>query len=404
MKLTGCGDTNTKETAKSFTNTIVQKLLAPDAEGNDYFGRSAAIDGDYAIVGAVGEDSGGNGAGAAYIFYRTGDGSWDAGTKIVAPDPEPGDNFGISVSISGDYAIAGADHEDSGAANAGAAYIFHRTGSASWDTGTKIVAPDPDRENYFGRSVSISGDYAIVGAFGDTSKGQFSGAAYIFHRTGVTTWDAGIKIVSPDLDFEDNFGISVAMSNDYALVGAFGENSGGGTDAGAAYIFHRTGVNTWDAGTKIVAPDPERDDYFGISVGISGDYAIVGAWGENTGALDSGAAYVYHRTGENSWDSVAKIKASDLARGDRFGGKVAIYGSYAIIASPARDSAVIDTGAAYIFRRSGENSWDSVTKITAPEQAPYFHFGISVGISGDSAIAGAFGGFNTGHTGAAYIY
>ncbi|MCB7129976.1 MAG: FG-GAP repeat protein, partial [Candidatus Brocadiales bacterium] len=153
---------------------------APDARAYDYFGYSVALSGDYALVGAPWEDAGGSGAGAAYIFYRTGINSWDSGTKLLAPDTQAGDYFGYSVAISGDYALVGAEEEDAGGGNAGAAYIFYRTGINSWDGGTKIVAPDAQADNLFGRSVAISGDYAVVGAPWEDAGGGEAGAAYVF--------------------------------------------------------------------------------------------------------------------------------------------------------------------------------------------------------------------------------
>jgi hypothetical protein len=325
-----------------------KKILSPDAEAGDLFGYSVAISGDYAIVGAEYEDAGGNNAGAAYIFRRTGANTWDSGVKIVASDAELDDHFGYSVAISGDYAIVGAESEDAGGIEAGAAYIFRRTGEDTWDAGVKIVASDADGGDYFGRSVAISGDYAIVGAEGEDADGSNAGAAYIFRRTGENTWDAGVKIVASDTEAGDRFGYGVAISGDYAIVGA-GYEDAGGIEAGAAYIFRRTGENTWDAGVKIVASDAEASDHFGRSVAISGDYAIVGAEDEDAGGSEAGAAYIFRRTGENTWDAGVKIVASDAEASDKFGGSVAISGDYAIVGAGYESASGSNAGAAYIY-------------------------------------------------------
>ena len=267
----------------------IEKLLASDPAADDSFGNSVAISGDYAIVGAYWKDI--TDAGAAYIFHRTGPDTWVEGTKITASDAEDDDNFGNSVAISEDYAIVGAYAEDHDTkSNAGAAYIFLRTGDNTWDEGTKITASDPASYDYFGRSVAISGDYAIVGAYRKDITD--AGAAYIFLRTGDNTWDEGTKITASDAEDDDNFGNSVAISEDYAIVGAYAEDHDTKSNAGAAYIFLRTGDNTWDEGTKITASDPASYDYFGRSVAISGDYAVVGAYGEDDGGADAGAAYI----------------------------------------------------------------------------------------------------------------
>jgi len=374
------------------------KIQASDAEADDYFGISASISGDYCIVGAYREDDGGSNSGAAYVFHRTGLNSWDSGIKIVASDAEADDQFGYSVSISGDYCIVGAYGEDDGGSNSGAAYVFHRVGINTWDAGTKIVASDAEADDQFGWSVSIDGDYCIVGATGEDTGGSNSGAAYIFHRTGTNTWDAGTKIVASDAGASDNFGYSASVDGDYCIVGAYGETS----NTGAAYIFHRTGTNTWDAGTKIVASDAEASDYFGYSVSISGDYCVVGAFHEDTGASNAGAAYVFHRVGLNTWDAGTKIVASDAEESDLFGNSVSIDGDYVVVGAYREDAGGSSAGAAYIFHRTGDNIWDTGTKIVSSDAEADDYFGYSVSISGDYCVVGAIG--ETSNAGAAYIY
>ncbi len=371
----------------------IQKILASDPAEAAMFGISVAICGDYAIVGAHQKVIGGINVGAAYIYHRIGIYTWDSGVMIVATDPEGNDCFGQSVAINGDYAIIGAASEDAGGPYAGAAYIYHRTGTNTWDTGVKIVATDAAAEDFFGASVAISGDYAIVGAFGEDAGGSNAGAAYIYHRTGTNTWDSGVKIVATDPGVADYFS-KVAISGDYALVGASAK------DAGAAYIYHRTGINSWDTGVKIVAADPEAEDAFGQQVAISGDYALVGAIGEDSGGSSAGAAYIYQRTGTNTWDTGVKIVATDPEAGDFFGSSVAISGDYAIVSAERKDE-----GAAYIYHRTGTNTWDSGVKIEATDPEAYDYFGSSVAISGDYALVGAYGEDSGGYgAGAAYIW
>ena len=268
------------------------KILASDAATQDQFGRSVAISGDYTIVGTPYNDDGGSGSGSAYIFHRTGTTAWDAGTKILASDAATQDNFGWSVAISGTYAVVGA-HKNDNPTDSGSAYIFHRTGTNTWDAGTKIVASDRAQADNFGWRVGISGDYTIVGAPYNDDGSSGSGSAYIFRRTGTNTWDTGTKILASDAALQDNFGYSVGISGDYAVVGAEA-NDDGGSYSGSAYIFRRTGTNTWDAGTKILASDRAGNDGFGGSVGISGTYAVGGASGDNT---NTGSAYIFANLG-----------------------------------------------------------------------------------------------------------
>jgi hypothetical protein len=372
------------------------KIQASDKQGSDLFGYSVAIDGDYAIVGSRNEDTGAADAGAAYIFKRDGT-SWSEQAKIQASDKQGSDMFGHSVAISGDYAIVGALYEDT--TDAGAAYIFKRDGT-SWTEQAKIQASDKQAYDLFGNSVSISEDYAIVGAPYEDSSATDAGAAYIFKRDG-TSWTEQTKIQASDPGANVLFGHSVAISGDYAIVGAHQEDAGA-ADAGAAYIFKRDGTS-WTEQAKIQASDKQMGDQFGYSVAISGDYAIVGSQQEDAGGTNAGAAYIFKRDG-TSWTEQTKIQASDPGVDDRFGYSVAISGDYAIVGAHQEDTGAADAGAAYIFKRDG-TSWTEQAKIQASDKAGSDQFGFSVAISGDYTVVGALYE-DTGDTnaGGAYIY
>jgi hypothetical protein len=399
-----------------------QKIIAPDAAPGDNFGHSVSISGDgsYAIVGVYKDDSpsvvGGPNSGSAHIFARSGS-TWTHQSKITAPDLAQDDFFGRSVSMSGNgsYALVGASSDDGPAGtpqpNYGSAYIFSRSGT-SWTFQSKITGPDTAPGDQFGRLVSISGDgsYALVAAIYDDDVAYDSGAAYIFSRSG-TSWTFQSKIKAPDPEPNDSFGNSVSISGDgsYALVGAYKDDDvTPGT--GSAYIFSRSG-STWTFQSKITAPDPGPNDSFGVSVSLSSDgsYALVGAWRDDVLYTDQGSAYIFSRSGTN-WTFQSKITAPDPGPNpsDYFGASVSMSGdgSYAIAAAYTADEAGTDTGAAYIFSRTG-TTWTFQSKITAPDQATQDSFGLSVSISGDGsyAIAGAWrdddGGSNSG---SAYIY
>jgi hypothetical protein len=194
--------------------------------------------GNTAIVGAMFEDTGGSSAGAAYIFTRSGT-TWTQQAKIQASDKATNDLFGYSVSISGDgnTAIAGALFEEYG----GSAYIFTRSGT-TWTQQAKIQASDKQASDFFGHSVAISsnGNTALVGAYNDHTGSDRTGSAYIFTRSG-TTWTQQARIQASDKQASDNFGWSVAISDDgnTTIAGAYNEDTGG-TDTGAAYIFEKS--------------------------------------------------------------------------------------------------------------------------------------------------------------------
>ena len=418
-----------------FPTTETQKIIESDRTNtytggtDDWFGIAVSISGDYAIVGSpYGDEDASNGntltsAGAAYIFKHNGT-SWVEQQKIVPNVRESGFRFGWSVSISGDYVIVGTASTDG--ADAGEAYIFKRSGT-TWTQEYKLVASDASGDDQFGTSVSISGDYAIVGAsYEDLSGSDGAGAAYIFKRSGVT-WTEETKVVASDRAGGDKFGKSVSISGDYAIVGSHNEDhdvTGGNvlSNAGSAYIFKRSAAtSTWTQETKIVASDRAGGDQFGWSVSISGDYAIVGSVYEDhdvTGGnvlSNAGSAYVFKRSG-TTWTQETKIVASDRAGSDYFGASVSISGDYAIVGSHYEDhdfsgaNYMSAAGSAYIFKRSG-TTWTQTSKISASDRGGSDYFGYSVSISGNRSIVGAYGhdydlnGANfVSQTGACYLF
>lgn len=334
----------------------VKKLTASDAEAGDEFGRCVAIDGDSAIVSAPYEDDVGSDRGAAYIFNRDqgGDDNWGEVKKLIASGAQDGDEFGTSVAISGDYAIVGAQYEDSGGTSSGAAYVFYRDqgGADNWGEVAKLTASDAALGDLFGRSVAIDGDYAVVGAYSEDGAGTDRGAVYIFDRN--SSWGEVKKLTASDFQDSDQFGVSVAIDGDYVVVGAIGED-GGGTDHGAAYVFNRNqgGTDNWGEVIKLTASDADDFDAMGCSVAISGDYVVVGAFYEDgSGGNNRGAAYIFGRNsgGQDIWGQVMKIFSSDAEDGDNFGFSVDIDGDYVIVGVPYEEIiGSSDRGAVYIF-------------------------------------------------------
>jgi hypothetical protein len=369
------------------------RLTASDGAILDIFGCSVSISGDYAIIGASGDDDKGDGSGSAYIFKRDG-ATWSQQQKLTASDAAAGDYFGDSVSISGDYAIVGADCDDDKGAESGSAYIFKRDG-ATWSQQAKLTASDGAAKDYFGCSVSISGDYAIIGAHQDDDKGTDSGSAYIFKRG--TTWSQQDKLTASNGAAGDCFGYSVSISGDYAIVGAFCDDDKG-ADSGSAYIFKYDGT-TWSHQQKLTASDGATGDDFGYSVSISGDYAIIGAYLDDDKGADSGSAYIFKYDGA-TWVQQAKLTASHGAANDQFGCSVSINGDYAIVGVQGDNY----EGSAYIFKRDG-TTWSEQAILSAADGATSDLFGCSVSISGDYAIIGASGDDDKGgSSGSAYIF
>ena len=182
--------------------------------------------------------------------------------------------------------VAGAYGEDTGASGAGAVYVFTRSGT-SWSQQAKLQASDPEVNDFLGKSIAIDGDTMVAGAYLEDTGGSNTGSAYVFTRSG-TSWSQQAKLQASDAAANDQFGISVAIDGDTMVAGAYKENS----DAGAAYVFTRSGT-TWTEAKKIVASDAGGGDRLGHSVDISSDTIVAGAYKEDTGASDAGAAYTF---------------------------------------------------------------------------------------------------------------
>jgi hypothetical protein len=272
-------------TRSGTTWTQQQKIQLASQTASDYFGYAAAIDGDTAIVGAPLEDTTTTESGAVFVFTRSGT-TWSQQAMLKASDTGGSDYYGITCAIDSDTVVVGAPYEDAQASNAGAAYIFTRSGT-TWTQQQKLASSDMAANDYFGRMVSISGDTVIVGAYG---KNSHTGAAYVFTRSG-TTWSQQQKLQSSDIQSADSFGGSVAIEDDTIIVGAYNEDTGG-SNAGSVYIFTRSGT-TWTQDKKLQSSDIQTQDNFGKSVGISGNTAIISAWLEDTGGSNAGAAYTF---------------------------------------------------------------------------------------------------------------
>jgi phospholipase C len=368
--------------------SMQQKLTAPDGAASDNFGLSVALSGDTALIG-IGSPLQNPGPGAAYVFVRSGT-SWSFQQKLTAPDGVSGDRFGQSVALDGDTALVGAMSDDNvNGTDAGSAYVFTRSGT-SWSLQQQLVAPDGTLADLFGSSVALSGDTALVGArLGDTlDGGSDAGSAYVFVRN-LTSWSFQQKLTAADGEGSDGFGWSVALSGDTAVVGAPLDNTSAGTDAGSAYVFVRT-LTSWSFQQQLTASGAASNDQFGQSVAVIGDTALVGApGGESATDTNLDSAYAFTRT-STSWSLQQKLTASDGQKGDQFGSSVALSSDTALVGARLDDTAgVTDAGSAYVFNRSG-SSWSLQQKLQLAEGAlPRDGFGRSVALSGDTALVGS---------------
>jgi hypothetical protein len=316
------------------------KLLASDGAVGDSFGYAVSLDGDTALIGAQGDDDNGNWSGSAYVFTRTGT-IWTQQQKLLASDGATYDCFGCSVSLDGDTALIGSPLNEYGS---GSAYVFTRTGTI-WTQQVKLVALDSAHEDYFGWSVSLDGDTALIGAYGDDDNQEQSGSAYIFNRID-TIWAQEAKLLASDGVKGDFFGNSVSLDGDTALICACSDDDNG-YDSGSAYVF--TCVSSiWNQQTKLFPSDGAPEDYFGCSGSVNGDTVLVGAYWDDDNGDNSGSAYIFTRT-DSIWVQQAKLLASDGAAHDVFGNSVSVDENIALIGVPFDDNEWDATGSARLF-------------------------------------------------------
>ena len=261
-----------------------QKVLSSDGAERDRFGLSASIDGDTAIIGAMGDPY----SGSAYVYVRS-NGVWSEQAKLTASDAAQYDYFGSSVSIDGDTAVIGARYDDgNGNGNdSGSAYVYVRSNGV-WSEQQKLTASDGAQEDYFGRSVSIDGDTAVIS--GVTGQGLGSGTAYVYVRSN-GVWSEQQKLTASDCVADDGFGFEVSISGDTAVIGAPREMT---NESGVAYVYVRSN-GAWSEQQKLTASDGAQGDVFGASVSIDGDTAVIGAYGDDDNGSYSGSTYVYVR-------------------------------------------------------------------------------------------------------------
>ena len=298
------------------------KVVSADGNAADRFGFAVSVSGDTAIFGAQGDYSGTVG-GSAYVYVQDGNGTWSQQAKLTTSDGHPFGGFGRSVSASGDIVVVGAPLDDENGANAGAAYVYTRDGNGVWTSQTKLLAGDGNVDDRFALSIAVSGDTALIGAYQDDDAGSDSGSVYVFKQGVGGAWSQQAKLVAGDAGKNTHFGRRVSLSGDTAVISAnWALNNGEYT--GAAYVFVRDGNGVWSQQAKLLASDGGGGNSFGESVSVSGDTVAVGADEDNDKGLFSGSVYVFVRDGNGIWSQQTKLKAGDGGSIDVFGNSVSV--------------------------------------------------------------------------------
>ncbi|EAY28288.1 hypothetical protein [Microscilla marina] len=380
-----------------------QKIVTNNGSAGEQFGSSVAMSGNYAIVGAFRRNQPVQAPGVAYIFEKNDTKGLQQIQKISPAEGRVGDQLGTAVCLSGGYAIVGAPRDTQNGTQAGAAYIFQRDNTGVWQQQAKMLGKANVRGN-FGASVGVSGNVAIVGAhFEDNERGNGAGAAYVFEQDNSSNW-VQKKLLPDELKAYDTFGKAVAVWGNYAFVGATGDDTKTNT-AGAVYIFERDVQGNWNKVDKLLPEGYILGHHFGASIAVSDHYLIVGA-PEVTNTASSnkrtkGAAYIYAQT-EAGWTQVAKLSPNDGITGGHFGINVAITNDYAVVGAPVNPETGISGSIAYVFKQEGF-AWKQLSKVVAEAQTTHLSLQSFVAVQGEQMLVGADQDDANGR-GATYLY
>ncbi len=355
------------------------KLLPGNGQPNDQFGYSVSLDGDRALVGAWLSDGIAENAGSAHVFEFDG-ADWEESQVLEIDTGRIDDWFGYSVSLSGDRALVGSWKDIDGAENVGAAYVFDFNGS-EWIRSAELGAADAEANDVFAHAVSLEGDRALIGVRADDDNGINSGSAYVYEFDG-QSWIDTAKLAPLDGEAGDEFGWTVRLLGDRALISSI--EMGGGT--GSAYVFDFDGSN-WSQASKLVAADGEAGDQFGVALGLSSNGALVGAWRADDLGEQSGSAYLFAPDG-SSWTQQSELTPREGASFDYFGESVSQDGNRVIVGAVGDDGRTVFSGAAYIFENDGRQ-WRRTAKLTTSAVSDGPFFGRAVDIEGDRAVIGA---------------
>ncbi len=385
------------------TETQVLNTLDTFPETVSLVGYPIDIFGDYMIQGF-----GNNAYEVPYVYiFRYLDGCWTQAFEINASDTIAPDTissgFGGAVDMYGDRVIIGAPRENTGNRNAGAAYIYKRSG-ATWILEEKLWAFDGDTLDNFGVKVAISDQFAMVGASEDDIGGnEDQGSVYVFKRSG-NDWLFLSKITASNAQASGYFGSAIALDGEQAVIGAYAEDVNTTEDQGAVYVFEKQPNDTWTEQARLIALDGQPDAWFGLSVDIQDTIIVIGAQRQEVETfLGAGSAYVFKKNGL-SWQEEQILFTNDPNAGDRFGNAVSVQGNNVAVSARGKDiNGNLNHGTVYVYRfQAGE--WELQKRLLPSDgDNNTFVFGWDMCIDGNMIGVSAGGGFTSQTTPADYL-
>lgn len=374
------------------------KIVSDNRESRAEYGTSVSITDNFAAVGASRETIA---SGAAYVYAKDGQGEWTHLQRLAATDPNEGAEYGGGIKFSTDYLVVAAGRADiGGTQRAGALYVYDHNNN-SWDFSTKLIASDFTSEAKLGMnptSLDVEGNTIVAGAPGDNA---WTGSVYVFTReAGI--WTEAQKILSPTPQPNDVFGVGVALSGDYLVVGA---NEVDGRK-GAAYVYEKNGDGEFEYTQTLMASDATNDDFFGTAVSIGGNQMVIGAYGSNQ---EQGAAYVFERDGQGNWTEVQKLTGNISSESTQFGWSTHMQQGFILISAPHLFG--LEAGEVYFYKREASGDWTEEAIIQGNDTAGEDFFGWNVAMHGNELIVGApwedhdeNGGNEIDRAGSAYIF
>lgn len=376
-------------TASSAGGTPTQsRLLAGNGAASQQFGQTVDLDGDVAVIGSTLATP----IVPARVFERSA-GVWIETATLTPSDGAVGAVFGYDVAVSGQTIVVSAPERAGAGPRRSGVYVYELVAGV-WAQTAKLTVEDPQTTDQFGVSVDISGDSIVIGADGADREPftALQGTAYVFVRTG-QQWQLQQKLFATDGATYDNFGGSVAIEGDRVLVGCIGSDNGNASphfNSGAAYVFERVGTQ-WTQRSKLTANDGLQSDFFGSEVALSGDVVVAGAPSARNGIVaNQGAAYVFESNGSNVWTQVSKLIATDGVDNEYFSSAgIAISASTIWIGLPGHAVNGEYMGAAYSFRRDADTLWTQRSRIEPFDGVPGQYFGASIASDRNTTMVGA---------------
>ncbi|HEV7781588.1 MAG TPA: hypothetical protein VGO58_09990 [Chitinophagaceae bacterium] len=359
------------------------------ALGSDQFGTSVALSGEFAIAGAPANDGPAGVDQGSASFYRYNGTSWVLLEKKQDATADASDRFGASVAISGNYAFVGSTGDDLAGPNRGSVFVYQYNGTA-WVLSQTLTDPGGALGDQFGCSVAVAGNFLLVGAYLGDGIGVNSGSVCFFQFNG-SSWVFTQEIIDPSGAVNDNFGWSVSISGNVAIVGSPLDDTPFGANAGTATVFRYNG-STWATPVKLSDPVAAANDQFGSSVSISGNYAAAGSpVDDGLGGTDQGSVSVFFFS--TIWNIMQKITDINGAANDLFGWSVSLSGNYLLIGSQQDDGpGGLNQGSVFIHQRIGAG-WQKLQAIIDPAGLADDLFGSSTALDGstNSFVIGATG-------------